>query len=108
MLVARIDEVLGRSLWQESDHGVEPNHAVKAVVVLGVSEVTYHRWRNQYGGMKADDVKELKELRAENRQLKAIVADQASLGGRTGDTLGATVALAEVAVCLTLLAFTAA
>ena len=45
--------------------------------VLEVSEVTYHRWRNQYGGMKADDVKELKELRAENRQLKAIVADQA-------------------------------
>lgn len=45
--------------------------------VLAVSEVTYHRWRNQYGGMKADDVKELKELRAENRQLKAIVADQA-------------------------------
>ena len=28
---------------------------------LGVSENTYHRWRNQYGGMKADDVKRLKE-----------------------------------------------
>lgn len=45
--------------------------------VLEVSEVTYHRWRNQYGGMKADDVKELKELRRENQQLKTIVADQA-------------------------------
>ena len=44
---------------------------------LGVSENTYHRWRNQYGGMKADDVKRLKELERENRQLKAIVADQA-------------------------------
>jgi transposase len=44
---------------------------------LEVSEATYHRWRNQYGGMKADDVKRLKELERENRQLKAIVADQA-------------------------------
>jgi putative transposase len=44
---------------------------------LGISEATFHRWRNQYGGMKADDVKRLKELERENAQLKAIVADQA-------------------------------
>jgi transposase-like protein len=44
---------------------------------LGVSENTYHRWRNRYGGMKADDVKRLRELGRENVQLKAIVADQA-------------------------------
>ncbi len=44
---------------------------------LGVSENTYHRWRNQYGGMKADDVKRLRELERENQRLKAIVADQA-------------------------------
>jgi putative transposase len=44
---------------------------------LGVSEATYHRWRNQYGGMKADDVKRLKELESENQKLKRIVADQA-------------------------------
>jgi putative transposase len=44
---------------------------------LEVSEATYHRWRNQYGGMKADDVKRLKELERENGRLKAIVADQA-------------------------------
>ena len=43
---------------------------------LGVSENTYHRWRNQYGGMKADDVKRLKELERENARLKRIVADQ--------------------------------
>ena len=41
-----------------------------------VSEATYHRWRAQYGGMKADDVKRLKELEAENAKLKRIVADQ--------------------------------
>jgi putative transposase len=44
---------------------------------LGISEQTYHRWRNQYGGMKADDAKRLKELERENAQLKRIVADQA-------------------------------
>ena len=42
---------------------------------LEVSEQTYHRWRNQYGGMKADDAKRLKELERENGQLKRIVAD---------------------------------
>ncbi len=44
---------------------------------LEVSEATYHRWQRQFGGMKADDVKRLKELERENQRLKAIVADQA-------------------------------
>jgi putative transposase len=44
---------------------------------LGVSEPTYHRWRNQYGGMKADDAKRLRELERENQRLKRIVANQA-------------------------------
>jgi putative transposase len=43
---------------------------------LEVSEQTFHRWRNQYGGMKADDAKRLKELERENARLKHIVADQ--------------------------------
>ena len=43
---------------------------------LEVSEQTFHRWRNQYGGMKADDARELKKLRKENRRLKEIVADK--------------------------------
>ncbi len=42
-----------------------------------ITESTWHRWRNQYGGMKADDAKELRELRKENQRLKKIVADQA-------------------------------
>ena len=49
----------------------------EAAKELGVSEQTYHRWRNQYGGMKAQDAKRLKELERENVSLKAIVADQA-------------------------------
>ena len=43
---------------------------------LEVSEAAYHRWRAQYGGVKADDVKRLKELEVENARLKRIVADQ--------------------------------
>jgi transposase-like protein len=43
---------------------------------LGVSEATFHRWRNQYGGMKATEAKRLKELEDENRRLKQIVADK--------------------------------
>jgi hypothetical protein len=43
---------------------------------LEISEATYHRWRNQYGAMKADEVRRLKELEAENARLKRIVADK--------------------------------
>ena len=42
---------------------------------LAISEATLHRWRNQYGGMKADAMKRLKELEKENVRLKKIVAD---------------------------------
>ncbi len=42
---------------------------------LEISEQTFHRWRNQYGGMKANDAKRLKELEIENRRLKKAVAD---------------------------------
>ena len=43
---------------------------------LEVSETTLHRWRAQYGGLKATDVKRLKVLEKENQKLKRIVADQ--------------------------------
>jgi putative transposase len=44
---------------------------------LEVSEQTFHRWRAQYGGMKANEAKRLKELEAENARLKKLVANQA-------------------------------
>lgn len=44
---------------------------------LEVSEGTYHRWRNQYGGMKSEEARRLKDLEEENRKLKEIVAEQA-------------------------------
>jgi putative transposase len=43
---------------------------------LEVSEQTLHRWRLQYGGLKAEDARRLKELERENAKLKRIVADQ--------------------------------
>lgn len=43
--------------------------------VLEVSEATYHRWRNQYGGMKADEARRLKELESENSRLKKLLAE---------------------------------
>jgi putative transposase len=43
---------------------------------LEVSEQTLHRWRTQYGGLKASDAKRLKELERENVKLKGMVADQ--------------------------------
>jgi transposase-like protein len=49
----------------------------EAAKAIEISEQTFHRWRNQYGGMKAQDAKRLKELERENVSLKAIVADQA-------------------------------
>jgi putative transposase len=42
---------------------------------LEVSEATYHRWRAQYGGLKADDVRRLKELEDENARLKRLLAE---------------------------------
>ncbi|MDT5334076.1 MAG: putative transposase [Mycobacterium sp.] len=42
---------------------------------MGVSEATYHRWRNQFGGLKAEDAKRLKDLERENATLKRLLAD---------------------------------
>lgn len=42
---------------------------------LGVSEQTYYRWRNQYGGLKADDARRLKELERQNGTLKRLLAE---------------------------------
>ncbi len=44
---------------------------------LGIALQTSFRWRNQYGGIKADEMKRLKELEKENARLKKIVADRA-------------------------------
>jgi transposase-like protein len=47
----------------------------EAIRSIGVTEVSYYRWRNEYGGLKGDQVKRLKELEAENARLRRAVSD---------------------------------
>ena len=47
----------------------------EAVRQIGVTEVTYYRWRQEYGGLKLDQVKRLKELELENSRLRKAVSD---------------------------------
>jgi transposase-like protein len=42
---------------------------------IGISDYTYYRWRKEYGGMRVDQAKRLKELEIENSRLKKLVAD---------------------------------
>ena len=46
-----------------------------AVRAIGVTEVTYYRWRNEYGGLRGDQVKRLKDLETENTRLRRAVSD---------------------------------
>jgi transposase-like protein len=46
-----------------------------AIRQIGVSEVTFYRWRQEFGGLKADQVKRLKELERENSRLRKAVSD---------------------------------
>ena len=49
----------------------------EAVRAIGVTEPTYYRWRSEYGGLKLDQMKRLKQLEAENGRLRRAVADLA-------------------------------
>ena len=51
------------------------NSRIDAIRAIGVVEQTYYRWRKQYGGMGADQVKELKRLQKENERLRRAVSD---------------------------------
>jgi len=53
--------------------GVDQNR--DAVRAIGVTEVTYYRWRQEYGGLKSDQVRKLKDLEAENARLRRAVSD---------------------------------
>ncbi len=48
---------------------------VEAVRQLGVTEQTFYRWRNEYGGLSVDQAKRLKQIEAENSRLKRAIAD---------------------------------
>ena len=62
---------------QEADVMLKTGKSLSHVLQhLGVSEGTYHRWRSEYDGMGREEVRRLKELEQENRQLRSVVADQ--------------------------------
>jgi hypothetical protein len=53
----------------------EGRDLVEVLRYLEVTESTWNRWRNQYGGMKAEEAKRLKELERENARLKTLLAE---------------------------------
>jgi transposase-like protein len=68
------EQIIGK--LREAEAGLSSGQTVGQVCQkLAVSEQTYHRWRNQYGGLKANEAKRLKELERENGRLKKAVAD---------------------------------
>ncbi len=64
------------SKLREAEVLLSQGQEVKAVCRgLGISEQTYYRWRQEYGGMRTDQARRLKELERENGRLKKLVAD---------------------------------
>jgi len=61
--------------WQAEVELSEGKTVPQACKKIGVAEQTYYRWRHEYGGMRTEQVKRLKELEKENAQLKKLVAD---------------------------------
>ena len=70
-----VPEQIIRKLRQAETMQAEGKTLGVVCQALEISEQTFHRWRNQYGGMKAPEAKRLKELELENGRLKRAVAD---------------------------------
>ncbi len=63
---------------REAEVGLAKGQPLALVVrKLEIAEQTYYRWRKEYGGLRVDQAKRLKELEKENTRLKRLVADQA-------------------------------
>ena len=64
------------SMLREAEVELARGQTIAAVAKkLGITDQTYYRWRREYGGMKVDQAKRLKELEQENARLKRVVAD---------------------------------
>ncbi len=69
-----VEQIIGK--LREAEVAVAKGQTVvQACKALGVTEQTYYRWRNEYGGLKVDQARRLKELERENARLKRAVAD---------------------------------
>ena len=69
-------EQIVRKLRQAEAQLASGSTVSEAARELGVSEATFHRWRNQYGGMSTSEAKRLKELESENARLKRLLAEK--------------------------------
>ena len=70
-------EQIIRKLRQAEVELAKGQSAVEVARKLGITEQTYYRWRKEFGGLRVDQAKRLKELEKENARLKKLVADQA-------------------------------
>jgi len=68
------EEIVGK-LRQVDVLASQGQSIADAVRAIGVTEVTYYRWRQEYGGLKSDQVRKLKDLEAENARLRRAVSD---------------------------------
>ena len=72
----KAEEIIGK--LREAEVALAEGATVPAVIRrIGVSEPTYYRWRREYGGLRLDQARRLKELERENARLKKLVAEQA-------------------------------
>jgi putative transposase len=70
------EQIIGR--LREAEVEVSKGQTIGQIVKkLGITEQTYYRWRKEYGGLRTDQAKRLKELEKENARLKKVVANQA-------------------------------
>jgi transposase-like protein len=70
----RPEEIISK--LREADILIGQGHTVtQAIKVIGISDVTYYRWRQEYGGMSTSQAKRLKELEQENARLRKAVSD---------------------------------
>jgi transposase-like protein len=68
------EQIIGK--LREAEVLLSKGHSIEQTSrQLGVTEQTYYRWRKQYGGMRVEQAKRLRELERENSQLKKLVAD---------------------------------
>lgn len=69
------EEIIGilRTIEIETGRGLTAEESCRKA---GISDATYHRWKKEYGGLRVDQARRLKELELENSRLKKIVAEQ--------------------------------
>ena len=70
----KLEEIVSKLRQVDVLHGQGMSMA-DAIRQIGVSEMTFYRWRREYGGMKTDQLKRLKELEKENARLRRAVSD---------------------------------